>query len=281
MDLSEIRDTCRRLSNEQTGFFIEPIPESKGVDARNTLSIPPSEKLIALIGWTLLGGAKEALVVTENAIYWIDEAGGRSRVNWYELVQSELAPRAGPLGFRKRITFSNGAILTVEGNRTSAFQVICELAARQWQRVCNEARVLENRGQSLDDEKRDADTQDTPYTYRCGGHPNRTLALRYGIANVEGPNEKTAQREQIDLRKIEKLHGDSDGTHYLAELPSFGNRKVRVVIKPGTDYILTFYPMSESWFTANADLEEILKDNPTFSLKELATFHVQAVLRAK
>src|SRR5690349_7766937 len=31
---------------------------------------------------------------------------------------------------------------------------------------------------------RDADTQDLPYEYQCVGHPNRTLALRYGIANL-------------------------------------------------------------------------------------------------
>ena len=33
--------------------------------------------------------------------------------------------------------------------------------------------------------------------------------------------------------------------------------------------------------TRGCVFEMILKDNPTFSLKELATFHVQAVLNAK
>lgn len=51
--------------------------------------------------------------------------------------------------------------------------------------------------------------------------------------------------------------------------------------QPGTEYVKTFYPMPEEWFQKHADLETILKDNPTFSLKELANFHVQAVINAK
>ena len=116
---------------------------------------------------------------------------------------------------------------------------------------------------------RDSDVQDLPYQYQCIGHPNMTLALRYGIANPES---------SISLRKTERIASDEDGVHYMAELPDFGNRRVRVVIPPGAEYVKTFYPKSQKWFDEQEQLEEILKDNRTFSLKELATFHVQAVL---
>jgi hypothetical protein len=42
--------------------------------------------------------------------------------------------------------------------------------------------------------------------------------------------------------------------------------------------VQTFYPISEDWFKKYADLELVLKDNKTFSLKELANFHVQKVV---
>ena len=116
---------------------------------------------------------------------------------------------------------------------------------------------------------RDSDVQDLPYRYECIGHPNRTLALRYGIANPES---------SIRLRKTERITSDEDGIHYMVELADFGNRKVRVVIPPGAEFVKTFYPKSRNWFNEQEQLEEILKDNHTFSLKELAIFHVQAVL---
>ena len=134
-------------------------------------------------------------------------------------------------------------------------------------------------------ELRDADSQDTPYEYQCIGHPNVTLALRYGIANTSrssgGEGRSIRENSAIRLRKIEKVQEDSAGAIYLAELPDFGSRKVRVVIRPGTEFVLTFLPISDTWFNEHEDLERLLKDNPTFTLKELATFHVQAVLNAK
>lgn len=124
--------------------------------------------------------------------------------------------------------------------------------------------------------QRDADFQTSPYEYRCVGHPNNTLAIRYGIANLERNNNgHLAPSSAIVLRKLEKLKDD----HYLAELTDYGNRKVRVVIEPGTEDIKTFYPLSDGWFRKHADLEETLKDNKTFTLKELAMLHAQKVIR--
>jgi hypothetical protein len=130
---------------------------------------------------------------------------------------------------------------------------------------------------------RDADVHVRPFEYKCAGHPNRQLALRYGIANrVKKENTDPNSRLMVDastitLMKIERL---SHAT-FLARLPAYNNRVVRVVIEPGTDYVKTFLPREDSWFAEHADLEEVLKDNPTFTLKELATFHVQKAVRSK
>jgi len=125
-------------------------------------------------------------------------------------------------------------------------------------------------------EHRDSDSQDKPYLYECKGHPNVTLAIRHGIANLS--NIKNVPADTIKLQKVKKIKDDPEGSHYLAKLIDFGNRKVIVVIEPGTEYVKTFYPMSEDWFNKYADLELVLKDNSTFSLKELANFHVQKVV---
>jgi hypothetical protein len=134
-------------------------------------------------------------------------------------------------------------------------------------------------------ELRDADSQDTPYEYQCIGHPNVTLALRYGIANTcrssRDERERSRTSATIRLQKIRKVREDEAGAQYLAGLPDFGGRQVKVVIRPGTEFVLTFLPISDTWFSEHEDLERLLKDNPTFTLKELATFHVQAVLNTK
>ncbi len=145
---------------------------------------------------------------------------------------------------------------------------------------------------------RDGDSQYKPYIYDCIGHPNATLAIRYGIANLKkevkeywyhgkgGEKMRNSDRDTISivpastiqLQKIRKVKSDAEGSHYLAKLTDFGNREVIVVIKPRTEYVQTFYPMSEDWFKKYADLELVLKDNKTFDLKELAHFHVQKVV---
>jgi hypothetical protein len=143
-------------------------------------------------------------------------------------------------------------------------------------------------------EHRDADSQSSPYEYQCTGHPNATLAIRYGIANLKkevteywyhgkgGEMMRNPDRDRIrfvpvDTIQLQKIKRIKDN-HYLAKLTDFGNREVIVVMQLGTEYVQTFYPISEDWFKKYADLELVLKDNKTFSLKELANFHVQKVV---
>ena len=118
---------------------------------------------------------------------------------------------------------------------------------------------------------RDADTQKDPYEYKIGRHANETLALRYGLVNAIGREEM----DTIKARKLSKLKQN----FYEVELPEFGNRKVIAVIEPGTDYVKTFYPTSDEWFTTHGQLEAKLKNNSGLSLSDIAKYHIDAALK--
>lgn len=137
----------------------------------------------------------------------------------------------------------------------------------------------------------DEDVHLRPYTYKVGRHAIESLAIRYGIANQVkrtkeywyyapgGDRKRNPERdrfyyepaETIKLQKTRRIKEDL----YEVRLTDFRDRKARAIIEPGTDYVKTFYPLADDWFVRHADLEETLKGNGSFSLKELATFHVQ------
>ena len=138
---------------------------------------------------------------------------------------------------------------------------------------------------------RDGDQQATPYTYKIGKHGNESLAIRYGIANQErkvkeywyhakgGEQKRNPDKDKVfyepadtvRLQKTKKVGKDL----YEVLLTDFRDRKAKAVIEVGTEYVKTFYPLEDSWFEKYADLEKALKGNNSFTLKELATFHVQ------
>ena len=138
---------------------------------------------------------------------------------------------------------------------------------------------------------RDSDQQSTPYTYEIGRHANESLAIRYGIANQErktkeywyyakgGEKRRNPDRDrvfyeparEIRLQKTKKIGENL----YEVLLSDFRNRKARAIIETGTEYVKTFYPLDDNWFKEHAALENALKGNNSFTLKELATFHVQ------
>lgn len=143
---------------------------------------------------------------------------------------------------------------------------------------------------------RDGDHQSEPYVYRVGQHANEALAIRYGIANQQrrvkeyvyytkgGEERKNPDRDKIyfepaksiKVRKTRKIRDDV----YAVELSDYRNRPAVAVIEVGTEYIKTFLPLDETrWFEEQADLELTLKGNGTFSLKELARFHVDKAVR--
>lgn len=117
---------------------------------------------------------------------------------------------------------------------------------------------------------RDADVQVTPYGYVIGRHANETLALRYGLANSHGETEN----QKINLRKLRLVKKDL----YEVELTDFGSRRAIAVIEKGTDYVKTFYPMSEKWFVEQKTLEELLKNNKGIKLYDIAKYHIETKL---
>lgn len=122
----------------------------------------------------------------------------------------------------------------------------------------------------------DANKQDIPCIYQVGRHANETLAIRYGIANLD--NNVTKEANKIRIQKTRKVKKDI----YEVLLTDFRNRKALAVIEQGTRYIKTFLPLdSKKWFSEHKELELTLKGNKSFTLKELATFHVYrtAVIR--
>jgi hypothetical protein len=173
-----------------------------------------------------------------------------------------------------------------EENRKRKEQEEAEAKAKQEREEAEKRRKEYERQQH-----RDGDQQTTPYTYQIGKHGNESLAIRYGIANQErkvneywyyakgGEQKRNPDRDKvyyepastIRLQKTRKVSKDL----YDVLLTDFRDRKVRAIIETGTEYVKTFYPLDDSWFEKHADLEETLKGNNSFTLKELATFHVQ------
>lgn len=140
---------------------------------------------------------------------------------------------------------------------------------------------------------RDSEQQETPYTYQIGKHANESLAIRYGIANQAkktkeywyhaqgGEMKRNPDRDSfyfepcvtIQLRKSRKVSKDL----YEVFLTDYRDRPAKAIIEAGSEYVKTFYPFDDSWFEKHAELERTLKGNGSFTLKELATFHVQKI----
>lgn len=162
---------------------------------------------------------------------------------------------------------------------------------KEWEEVQRRDKAAAEAKELERQRHRDADKQNVPYTYEVDQHANESLAIRYGIANTEkkvreywyyaagGVKKRNKDRDtfyyeaadSIRLKKVSKLRDDL----YQVLLVDYGNRPARAVIEPGKEYVKTFYPLYDSWFDKYVDLEKVLKNNGTFTLKELATFHVQ------
>ena len=124
-----------------------------------------------------------------------------------------------------------------------------------------------------------APLQADAFSFKCWGHPNRTLAMRYGLLNQSHAGGRLIENDTIQLIKQGYVKGFEDRGHYWAKLVDFDNTKVRVVIDEGADYINTFYPINDrEWFDNYAPVERILKNAEAFSLKELAKYHLDLVV---
>lgn len=181
---------------------------------------------------------------------------------------------------------------------TLVFVVFLVLAVIAFVSAANKAKAEKERLVKL----RDSDQQNEPYSYEIGKHGNQTLAIRYGIANTDvevipyyyhakgGVKKRNFDRDRkkivdskfIKLRKLKKLNGENQ---FLVELSGFKNRKAIAIHVPGENFIRTFYPINDKldnvdhgWWKRNPELETALKDNHTFTLKEMAKFHVDKIV---
>lgn len=188
-----------------------------------------------------------------------------------------------------------GAISDFFNRETEAQKKQREDAENRWQNADNRWQKDVADKKIRKERHRDADFQETPYTYSILTHGNEALAIRYGIANQErkvkeylyyakgGEQIRNPDRDRvyyepattISLRKTKKISKDV----YEVLLSDYRDRKATAVIEVGKEYVKTFLPLEQSWFEKHADLEKTLKGNGSFTLKELATFHVQKAVR--
>lgn len=119
----------------------------------------------------------------------------------------------------------------------------------------------------------DLDAHSDPVLFKIGRHAKETLALRYGSVVTE---------DKLKIRKIRisgmydsiTNHEEENSDCYLVEIIELRNRRALAIIEKGTDYIKTFLPFEKDWFMVNENLEETLKGNTLFSIKEIAEFHI-------
>ena len=144
---------------------------------------------------------------------------------------------------------------------------------------------------------RDADQQEQPYTYKIARYGNETLAVRYGVANLKkvvdeywyhgkggvprrNPDRDRTRYEDAETITLKKLRPAGSG-RYEVELVDFGGRVAVAEVRPGSEVVKAFHPITDSWFDDCAALEKTLEAGATFTLKELARFHVQNAVRVQ
>lgn len=112
MDPARIRDICNAFSAKD--YFVAPVPPSKAKYARMSLGIRSSETILAMIDFTVFGGAEESFVTTENGICWKcigDEKP--QRLNWQQLAMRDIREKKGFLS--KSIDFGDGVEMSLSG----------------------------------------------------------------------------------------------------------------------------------------------------------------------
>jgi hypothetical protein len=114
MDLAKLKVVCERYRGSATEYYIDPIPERKSNNARNSLHIPPSNTIFALIDFTAFGSAKDALAITENGLRW-KNTGDQSAISlsWDQLRQCTPTKETGILW--QSIDFGNGLKIDLGG----------------------------------------------------------------------------------------------------------------------------------------------------------------------
>lgn len=115
MDLLRLKNACLRHKDSAPAYFVDPIPEKKANNARESLHIPLAEHIYALIDLTIFGSAKNAMVVTDNGLYWKDDNDKYPFfIAWSKLRHCSLTETQGT--HAKNIKFSDGLQMSLLGS---------------------------------------------------------------------------------------------------------------------------------------------------------------------
>jgi len=115
MDLSKLKNACLRQKGSASAYFIDPIPEKKAYNARESLHVPHTEDIYALIDLTVFGSAKHAMVVTGSGLYWKDDNDKYPFfIAWSKLRYCNLTETQG--SHAKNIKFSDGLQMNLLGS---------------------------------------------------------------------------------------------------------------------------------------------------------------------
>lgn len=148
MELSKLHDICQKHTGSNKQYYAHPIPERKVAGARESLNIPNSEQIVALIDFTTSGSAKDALVVAETGLYWILLGKSAVSLSWDQLQQCSLCETKSSFLFSKSIKFSNGLKIALTGESAeesnhTVFKLLSELKAMLVEAVPAEAVTIE------------------------------------------------------------------------------------------------------------------------------------------
>lgn len=114
MDLTVLRDVCNRYRGCGTEYHLEPIPDNKASNARKSLGLGPAQQIIALVDFTVFGGAEDVMVVTPDGLHWKNKLDpAQLSLSWVQLQQ--LTFKETPSFLSKSIEFSNGLKLSLSG----------------------------------------------------------------------------------------------------------------------------------------------------------------------
>ena len=137
IDLSLLRNICSQYSGGAGAneYFVEPIPDRKENDARDGLMIPASEHIVALIDFTVIGDASNAMVVTDHGFHWKNKSDNfPHHLSWSQFLNHTLSEIETTLS--KSIDFGNGLEIVLQGETTlcqkdnhRVFQLLTHLKA--------------------------------------------------------------------------------------------------------------------------------------------------------
>lgn len=124
IEVDQIRAICRKHEVYDSSYFVSDIPARKLATTRIEQNIGESELIIALLDFTLLGSARNSLVVTDQGVAWKQSGYDPKRLSWEELAKSELHQErilgTSVISFNKHLTLklAGAGRLSDEGDET-------------------------------------------------------------------------------------------------------------------------------------------------------------------